>query len=37
MFQRIKFLQNVIRNKSEDKRRHVGRSDVDEKADLGAL
>jgi hypothetical protein len=23
MFQRIKFLQNVIRNKSEDKRRHV--------------
>ena len=24
MFQRIKFLQNVIRNKSEDKRRHVG-------------
>jgi hypothetical protein len=30
MFQRIKFLQNVIRNKSEDKRRHVGWSDVDE-------
>jgi hypothetical protein len=28
MFQRIKFLQKVIRNKSEDKRRHVGWSDV---------